>query len=369
MGRHSQVFLYGCDVESFVEIKRLVAFMSLAAVVVPAAVFAAPNAELLDVFAARGDLQKAFSASVNYQAVPNSPAGFLVDLEDWARQYGWKEYPRLSSYAPVVTPPIQKATTGIPTVTSNAYILIDRASGQVLAASHADTSWPIASLTKLVTADLVLAGAKPLSTVYDVKISDDVGGAKLYVNDGDTFTLDDLLYSTLVGSANNAANAIARSTGDTTDVFLKKMNQRAALLNLSRTMFVDPTGIELGNVSTARELSVLATSIFERKDVRRYTTTAQRTVSVLSQGTTKTLTNTNWMLWKPEYDDVYVTSGKTGYLDESGWNLVVSLRPMSDKNKELLLVLFGADSRADSFKDADALSNWAWTNYQWTSVN
>jgi D-alanyl-D-alanine endopeptidase (penicillin-binding protein 7) len=335
----------------------------------PAAVFAEPNAALLEVYGVRKDLGKAFASSANYQAVADSPAGYLVDLEDWARQYGWKEYSSLSAYKPAVSPPSRRGTAGVPSVTSDAYILVDRASGQVLAASNADRSWPIASITKLVTADLVLAAGKSLSTVANLKSVDDVGGAKLYVNDGDTFTLDDLIYSALVGSANNAANAIARSTGDTKEVFVKKMNERAKLLNLSRTAFVDPTGIELGNVSTAREISVLATSILERKDMRRYTTTAKRTVSVLSQKTTKSITNTNWMLWKPEYDDVYVTGGKTGYLDESGWNLIVSVRPMSAKNKEVLLVLFGADSRDASFKDADALSSWAWNNYQWTSVN
>jgi D-alanyl-D-alanine carboxypeptidase len=72
------------------------------------------------------------------------------------------------------------------------------------------------------------------------------------------------------------------------------------------------------------------------------------------------------MLWKPEFDDIYVMSGKTGYLDESGWNLVVSLRPyLYDKEREVLLVLFGTDSRRESFADAKQLAEWVWRSHVW----
>lgn len=75
--------------------------------------------------------------------------------------------------------------------------------------------------------------------------------------------------------------------------------------------------------------------------------------------------NTNWMVWKPQYDDVWVTGGKTGFLDESGWNLVVTLKPSKNDERELLIVLFGAKSRAASFEDAERLADWAWDVYRW----
>jgi len=180
-------------------------------------------------------------------------------------------------------------------------------------------------------------------------------------------SVDDLLYATLVGSANNAANALARTTGKTKEDFVLQMNNFAKKLNLQKTKFVDPTGIELENVSTPREYARVATTIFNQKEIRRYTSTASRIVTVLSDNTKKTLTNTNWMLWKPEYDDVYVLSGKTGYLIESGWNLAVSLRPSaSERDRELLIIVFGGSSRGDSFIDAKKLANWTWKNYTWT---
>lgn len=314
----------------------------------------------------RPDLQAAFDE--NGVAIPQTAAGFLIDIYDWARQYGWQEHEELFEYAPTSQfVPVSNGAS-LPEVTAENFIVLDKNSGLILAAQNADVVWPVASLTKLVTADVVLEQAMQPDLVFAVSDTDDVGGAKLYVEDGATFTLDDLFYSALVGSANNAANALSRTCGFTEDEFLVQMNHRPFELGLGYTEFVDPTGIELGNVSTAREMARLAGHIFESSDVRRYTTTATRYVSVLSDGTEKYLKNTNWMLYYPEFDDVYVTAGKTGYLHESKWNLAIQLRPgAGETKKELLIIVFGAESRPDSFYDTEALANWAWQNHDWVS--
>lgn len=314
----------------------------------------------------RPDLMAAFD--VNGVAVPGSGAGFLIDIYDWAEQYGWREHAELSDYAPTSEyVPERVWPTLPPEVTASSYVVFDKNSNQILAAHDADTVWPVASLTKLVTADVVLDSGVDLTGIWSVLDEDDVGGAKLWVYDGSTFTIEDLFYSTLVGSANNAANALSRSSGLSSDEFLYAMNRRPFELGLAYTEFVDPTGIELGNVSTAREIARVAQHVFdEHEEVRRYTTTSTCYVDVLSHGVQKRLTNTNWMLYYPEYDDVYVTAGKTGYLIESGWNLVVQLRPDSaTEEQELLIIIFGADSRSNSFIDAEALADWAWENHSW----
>lgn len=346
--------------------KMSIGCLLFAWILLPVSFGNAASPELVQLYNKRPDLQLAFEATT-FRAVPHSAAGFLIDLEDWASQYGWQEDASLQSFAPTSNNiPKRHAGAPDPVVPSTSFIVIDRSSGQILAAKGADVVWPIASLTKLVTTNLVLEAGIPLTRTANILTDDDVGGAKLYVADGATMSVDDLLYSALVGSANNAANALSRTLGESKEQFIARMNGFASRLNLEHTEFVDPTGIELGNVSTAREYARLAGVVFEKKDIRRYTSTASRIVTVLSDASTKNIQNTNWMLWKPEYDDVYVISGKTGYLIESGWNLAVDLRPSAnDTDRELLIVLFGATSRADSFIDAKALANWTWRQHDW----
>lgn len=325
----------------------------------------ASDQTLKAVYDGRLDLQKAFDG--NGLAVPNSAAGFLIDLQDWAEQYGWREYSGLFVYAPTSEKlPRLSGQTVIPEVTAASYIVVDENSGIILTEKKSAMIWPIASITKLMTTSLVLDSGIDLYGICSIEAADEVGGARLYVNPGAKFILSDLIYATLVGSANNAANAIARAADTDKGDFVAKMNKRAEACGLPNTRFTDPTGIEPTNVSTAREIARFAREVFSRPEIRFYTSTATKTISVLSSGEEKILTNTNWLLWKPTYDDIYVMAGKTGYLEESGWNVVTALRPkFTDEDREVIVVVFGTASRADSFKDTRALAEWAWDNYEW----
>jgi len=329
-------------------------------------VFAFDQGAVAAIHNVRPDLQAAFD--FNGVAIPGTAAGWLIDIYDWAEQYGWREHQELANYAPSSEYlPDHIWSTPTPEVTANSYIIVDKNSGQILAENKAEQVWPVASLTKLVTADVVLDNDVSLASTWSILDDDDVGGAKLWVDNGATMSIDDLLYSTLVASANNTAKALSRTIGLTSEEFLWQMNRRPFEQGLAYTEFVDPTGIELGNVSTAREMVRLANSIFvEHQEVSAYTSTPTCYVDILSNGVQKKLTNTNWMLYDSDYDDVYVTAGKTGYLIEAQWNLVVQLRPSAEETeKELLLVLFGSDSRSDSFNDANLLADWAWENHHW----
>ncbi len=108
-------------------------------------------------------------------------------------------------------PPVRIDTTEIESkINAKAYVVIDRTSGKVLTEKNENLVWPIASTTKLMTADIVLSKKISPKKTVGVIAADDVGGAKLYVKNGDKFTIDDLFYAMIVGSANNAANALAR---------------------------------------------------------------------------------------------------------------------------------------------------------------
>ena len=331
---------------------------------VPSTAFAMPD-RLQRVYDMRTDLQAAFD--LNGDAIPNSAAGFLINFEDWAKQYGWRTMDELSSYAPVVEPPA-RANVEQPVIDAEAWIVVDKNSGKILGAHEAGKEWPIASITKLVTSDVMTRMTNDFDRQWDVRDEDNVGGARLYVDDGTQFKLDDLLHATLVGSANNAANAISRSIGLARESYIGFMNDRVRMLGLRHTKLVDPTGIELGNTSTAREVAELARRVFTENEKVRSATQTVRMAITGSDGTDRNLTTTNWMLYKPQYDDVWVMAGKTGYLHESKWNVVEMLRPSKDDEaRELIVVVFGSESRGESFDNVMLLSNWAWQNHSWNS--
>jgi D-alanyl-D-alanine carboxypeptidase len=330
----------------------------------PAMIFASKDS-LLDVYSRRGDLQELFDKDT-FKAIPGKRVGFILDLYDWAERYGYKEHIELLDFAPSVDEPVRVNPAEVESqIGAEAYVVMDKKTGKILTVKKENLEWPIASLTKLITADVVLLENVSMAKRHGVLNSDNVGGAKLNVYNGDTFSVDDLFYATLVGSANNAANALSRTIGVSRSDFIKKMNERAKDMNLVQTKFVDPTGIEVENVSTPLEMARIARTVFKNEKVQKYTTTSVKYVDVLNRGTQKKMTNTNWMLWKPAYDDVYVTGGKTGFLYESGWNLAVALKPSKNDERELLIVLFGGTSRAESFNDAKRLASWAWKAHKW----
>lgn len=349
------------------KILKVSAFLTVIGLLLPSFSLAI-TPELLEIYTDRQDLQQCFDP-VNYRGIEGTGAGFLIDLEDWARQYGWQSYPELTEYAPANQPAQMKlGATSPPVVTADNYIILDNTSGTILAAQSAEVEWPIASITKLVTSKTALDYGLDAGGIGAIKNSDNVGGARLWVEGGTTFRMTDLLYATLVGSANNAASAIARLTGLQQSDFISHMNQTAQNWNLGHTRFVDPTGIKLGNISTAREVAFLAQQVFQNENIRRMTGTWRFYIEALNDTNyAKYINSTNWLLYDPAYDDVYVTAGKTGYLDESGWNLVVRMHPMGQStDKSVLIVLLGSDSRRESFDDAHALAWWSWNNFDWT---
>ncbi|HBU27931.1 TPA: hypothetical protein DEB00_02330 [Candidatus Uhrbacteria bacterium] len=319
---------------------------------------------LRDVYNQRPDLQAVFTP--DGETVTPGAAGFLMHVEDWAQQYGWQSVVELASYAPEVTPPQRLNVSADPVIDAAAWIVVDRSSGMILAANKAETVWPIASITKLITTDVVTKQTLALDKSWDVRDSDNVGGARLFVTDGTWFSVRELLHAALIGSANNAAYAISRVIGVPESTFVALMNDRIHVMGLRRTVFVDPTGIEVANQSTAREVAYLAREVFAQNEaVRRMTQTVRATIEG-SDAIPRTITTTNWMLYKPQYDDVWVTAGKTGYLYESEWNVVEQLRPSQyEDEKELIIVVFGSASRGESFDNVHQLALWAWKEFSW----
>ncbi len=346
----------------------IIGLVLLGGLVVSSSSLALAASPLDAIYKVRPDLQAAFDSTSKHEAITGSKAGFLMNMEDWARQYGWQSYAELASYKPSAVVPVRVSTTAAPKTTAAKYVVIDDATGEVLAASKAGDVWPIASITKLMTTGLALDSGLDVGGVGNVVTADEVGGARLKVTSGTKFTVHDLLAATIVASANNAANAVARLTGLTKTDFVTAMNKRATDFGLAQTKFVDPTGIETGNVSTAREVAYFADKAFANENIKHFAGTSKIHLTALNDANyVRDIQSTDWMLFDAAYNDVYVTAGKTGFIDEAGWNAVVQLHPIVDKDskRSLTVVVLGADSRRDSFNDIASLARSTWKNFSW----
>jgi len=327
-------------------------------------VFAVPGPYLKALYAKRGDLQALFDAKT-YLAKPRADTA-AISLEDWARQYGWRMDKKLEFYKPKIKIPEPANTAAAPMVSGSSYVVIDQASGLILAEQNAGAVKRLASLTKLMTVGVVMGKKVPMSRIQPIVAADQVGGSRLGVAAGTKFTVNDLLYAALLPSANDAANALADSTKLTRAKFVAAMNTQAKALGLNKTAFVEPTGIDDGNVSTAREFAILFNSVFSSAAVRKYALTATRALRMLPSGKKITVKNSDTLLTAPQYDDVLVTGGKTGYLGaDGGWNLAVGLKSAKGASRPISIVIFGEPRMATSMSDADALAHWAWAHYKW----
>lgn len=248
-----------------------------------------------------------------------------------------------------------------------AYAISPR-SKKELYAWNANKSWPIASLTKLVSSLVWKDRAVPWTRVVTLLSKDEVGGGRLRVPVGSKVTFEDLFYSSITASANNAAMAVARSLGVSQKQFLVLMKKQAELAGAKAAVFADPTGMDPGNVASAKEMALIAYRAFSWRPIQRAASTNNYVVELQGKKVkAHPIYTTNDLL---RYDpDVWVIAGKTGYLEESRYNLVVWMRPVgvdgkpiTSKDEDVLIVIFGAPTKQQMFGAAKALAQSLWNS-------
>ncbi len=241
-----------------------------------------------------------------------------------------------------------------PRISSSAVIAIDEGTENILYSKNYDTERPLASLTKLMTAMVFLDTNTPFDTVVTYSADDNAIGAKLYVSPGETMTVKDLWYTMLVGSANNAAKALARSTGLTTEEFVARMNAKAAALGLTHTHFTDVSGLDTGNVSTVYDIARLAKHAFSNFQIMQATSTWAYGFRTINTNNGHTIKSTATGMQGSQY---VLTGMKTGYLDEAGYCFVT--RAARDRDgKRVISVVLGAGSSQQRWDEINQLINY-----------
>lgn len=243
-------------------------------------------------------------------------------------------------------------------------VVVDVQSGKRLYGYQAQKVWPAASLSKLMSALVVLEHHPAWGKTVSTAKADEVGGGSLVVKVGSKMTVRDMFYSSIVGSANNTTMSLARLSGLGRAGFVKQMNAKAKSLGLKNTKFAEPTGLSEKNVTTAEDMAKLAKAAFSQLLIRRAASTMAYRFTVTNPTVVKTVKNTNRLL--TDDDDLWVIGGKTGFIYESRYNLAVQMRPMAG-GPQLMVVVMGAPTKASSFDSAKSLATWAWRAYAWPS--
>ncbi len=241
---------------------------------------------------------------------------------------------------------------GAPELKSSAALVIDQ-SGRTLFAKNVDHVVPIASITKLMTAMVVIDAGLPLTE--QIVISEDdkdlLKGTRSRLGIGTVLTRRDLLHLALMASENRAAEALSRVYPGGTKAFVAAMNQKAVELGMWRTRFVDGTGLSSDNVSTAQDLTRMVAAAYHYPLIREFTTDTGTTVQ-MANGRTMNYNNSNRLVKSHEWQ---IGLSKTGYISEAGRCLVMQAKIAG---KPVIIVLLDSWGKLTRIGDANRLKRW-----------
>ena len=235
---------------------------------------------------------------------------------------------------------------------SSSALVLDAATGETVIDKNADAVVPVASITKLMTAMVILDRGLDLEERVVLTREDAVGmkGSRSRLRTGLALTRGDLLLLALMSSENRAAAALGGSFPGGMEAFADAMNAKAALLGMTDSRFVEPTGLSPANVSSARDLAKLARAALGYPLIREYSTRERATVR--ASGRPLAYGNTN-VLVRSSYWEIGLS--KTGYISEAGRCLVMQVRVAS---KDLIVVLLDSWGKHSRTGDANRIRKW-----------
>ena len=247
-------------------------------------------------------------------------------------------------------------------------ILMDAATGTVLWENNAHEPMAPASVTKIMTLLLVMEALDAGRIGWDdTVIASDAaaakGGSQVYLEPGEQMSMDEMLKSVVVSSANDCATALAEHVAGSEAAFVEMMNQRAQELGMNDTHFVNCTGLDdepeaKEHLTSAYDIAVMSRELLRHDAIRKYTTIWMDTVRDGQFG----LSNTNKLVRFYEG----TTGLKTGYTSSAGHCLSASAQR---SGMELIAVVLGCSSSTDRFESAKALLDHGFANYALVEVD
>ncbi len=240
-----------------------------------------------------------------------------------------------------------------PRLLSSIALIYDEQTQSPLYTKNPDAVTPIASITKLMTAMVVLDSNPDLNEEISVAEADQdtLKGTHSRLGVGTTFVRSEMLKLALMSSENRAASALARSYPGGTAAAVAAMNAKARELGMLHTTFRDPTGLNSANVSTARDLVKMVTAARNYKLIHQFTTTATHSVEG-QRGRELRFNNTNPLVKNASWE---IGLSKTGFINEAGRCLVMQVQI---RQRPVIIVLLDSVGKSTRIGDANRVKKW-----------
>lgn len=237
---------------------------------------------------------------------------------------------------------------------SGSALVMDINTGKTLYQKNPAQVRPIASLTKLMTALVVLDARQNLNQTLTIDQNDRDNIKHTYsrVRMGTKVSRRDALHLALMSSENRMASALARHYPGGRSAFIRAMNNKARQLGMRNSRFYDSTGLSTRNVSTARDLAKLITAAYRQPLIRQFTQDTNKEMRFSTPAYSLMFNNTNPLVKNPDWD---VRLSKTGYTDEAGRCLLMRAKP---DRQELAIVLLNSVGKRTPIGDANRIRKW-----------
>jgi len=264
-----------------------------------------------------------------------------------------------------IVEPVQVTTTTFNSdiYSAHSFLVKDVATGKSLVSSNEYRERPIASITKLMSA-LVLLDANIDLSGNAVAASGNVFDT--FLIPGLQYSNDDLWNAALVGSSNRSILSLVDSLGITREEFVNRMNEKARELGMSDTHFTEPTGLDDTDISSASDVLILLKEALSKPNIYQALSRPEYDIATIENEHDKNIKNTNWLLlnWIPHtFSGLH--PGKTGYIPASGYNFTT--RIANEEGNEIDIVILGAASHEQRFSEARDIAEWIFSNYDWQS--
>lgn len=236
-------------------------------------------------------------------------------------------------------------------IASGSAMIVDLQTNKVLYSSHPDLVRPIASITKLMTAMVVLDAHLPMDEMLSVDISHtpEMKGIYSRVRLNSEISRKNMLLLALMSSENRAAASLAHHYPGGYDAFIRAMNAKAKSLGMAHTRYVEPTGLSVDNVSTARDLTKMLIASMQYPLIGQLSTTKEDMATFSNPPYTLPFRNTNHLVYRDNWN---IQLTKTGFTNNAGHCLVMRT---AINNRPVSLVVLDAFGKYTHFADANRL--------------